>query len=121
MLNCYVSVTAEWIFLCGRILFDSNKDYRVASGGGRLWKGTGGFSREWWQFWKQRFGAISEHGQVSERTKQVARAANDMMTKIENESRESGLEICFELLDLHTCSHLRSQRDTMSFETLAFL
>lgn len=88
VLDCYVPVAAEWILLCGRILFGSKKNFEAVFKGGRLWKGTGGFSLERWHFWKERFGVISEHDQVSEQTKQAAREAKDMMIKIENESKE---------------------------------
>ncbi|KAI9793195.1 MAG: hypothetical protein M1816_000616 [Peltula sp. TS41687] len=88
VLDCFVPVAAEWISIAGQALLDGgHKDYGGAGDGGRLWKGKRGFSPERWQFWKERFGVISEHEQVSDETKQVAREAKDRMTKIENESK----------------------------------
>ena len=83
ILDCHVPVAAEWIFRCGHVLYTSHKSFGAASKGGRLWKGAEGFSPERWQFWKQRFIAISEHDQVKEETKIVAREAERMMATIE--------------------------------------
>ena len=51
--------------------------------GGANWKGMKGFSIEWWNFWKQRFGKIKVHDQASQKTREIASKLEEMMARIE--------------------------------------
>jgi len=64
-LNCSVAVAADWISRCGRILFGGNEEV-VGGEGGPMWEGKAGLCPERWQFWKQRFGKISDDGGIDE-------------------------------------------------------
>ncbi len=86
VLGLYVPVAAEWIFQCGHVLFASKESWDSESHGKGLWKEKPGFSPERWQYWKQRFLAISEHDQASAETKQVAKEAAEQMAKVENKT-----------------------------------
>ena len=81
-LDSGVSVAADWISICGPTLFEEDQD--VASTlGGPLWDGKPGLSRARWQLWEARFGAISEHDEVDDETRRVAREARQRMEEIE--------------------------------------
>ena len=81
-LDCRVAIAADWISLCGPSFLDNDED--VADGqAGPTWDGKAGSSPERWQYWKQRFGEISEHDQIDEQTRRVAKAAKDRMEEIE--------------------------------------
>lgn len=87
-LNCDVPIAAQWIKHCGHILIESTQVCDTWGKGGNLWKGKPSFSPERWQFWKQRFGEMREHDQVSEQTKEAAAEAYNLMVKCEKELRE---------------------------------
>lgn len=65
-LACDPASAAEWVTHSGKVLFqeleeeteDEEQDGAIASG--TLYEGNGVLSLNCWQFWKQRFGDISE-------------------------------------------------------------
>lgn len=83
VLDCHVAVAAEWIRQCGRAFYASTEDFGTAGAGGSQWKGKGGYCKERWQFWKQRFGEIAEEEQVNAQTRQMAQEAEKMMAEVE--------------------------------------
>lgn len=48
-----------------------------------LWKGKGGFSKERWDFWKERMEMFSKREQLSDDTREIARRAVVAMGKAE--------------------------------------
>lgn len=86
-LACDAAAAAEWTTHSGNVLFqeleketeDEERDGAIASG--TLYKGKGVLSLDRWQFWKQRFGDISE--QETGTTQTVAQEAKTKMEAIE--------------------------------------
>jgi hypothetical protein len=86
-----VVVAAEWIKQCGSVIWErwivhfDDSDYEEDSsvGAGPLYEGRTGLCPERWQFWKQRFGAISELENLDAGTRSVAEYAKGRMESIE--------------------------------------
>ncbi|MCJ1418860.1 hypothetical protein MMC32_005211 [Xylographa parallela] len=85
ILDCRVPVAATWIRRCGVQMFVSDGACYLRHGGkgGRLWQGEEGFDLERWRLWKRRFGEISKDKWGSEKTRQLAQAAEKEMVEIE--------------------------------------
>jgi hypothetical protein len=84
-----VAAAAMWMVYGGETLFsqladavqDEQKERMMKPG--TLYSGQGQLCSERWQFWKRRFGEMSEEIQVNEETKEVIRLASEKMEKIE--------------------------------------
>lgn len=92
--DAYIPAAAVWVFGMGADLFDKEMDLTPADRkhgnpgkGGDLWKGKAEFSKERWAFWKERFAEIAKMGNVSERTKHIARDAIQHMERAETFER----------------------------------
>ncbi|EAW17801.1 DUF3632 domain-containing protein [Aspergillus fischeri NRRL 181] len=83
------AAAAMWMVYGGANLFsqladavpDEEKERLMRPG--RLYSGQGQLSPERWQFWKQRFGEMSEQIQVNDETKGVIRLAREKMERVE--------------------------------------
>ncbi|PKX97265.1 DUF3632 domain-containing protein [Aspergillus novofumigatus IBT 16806] len=83
------AAAAMWMVYGGENLFsqladaveDEEKERLMRPG--TLYSGQGQLSPERWQFWKQRFGEMSEQVQVNDETKSVIRLAREKMESVE--------------------------------------
>jgi hypothetical protein len=83
------AAAAMWMVYGGENLFSQlahaveDEDKERLMRPGTLYSGQGQLSRERWQFWKQRFGEMSEQVQVNDETKGVIRLAREKMERVE--------------------------------------
>ncbi|MCJ1433275.1 tripartite motif containing 44 [Xylographa pallens] len=87
VLDCHVPVAVTWILRCGLHMYVSDGEIYLERGGkgGRLWQGEEGFDMERWRLWKRRFSEISKDKWGSEKTRQLAQAAEKEMIEVEIE------------------------------------
>ncbi|CDM38198.1 hypothetical protein DTO013E5_8639 [Penicillium roqueforti] len=81
-----IRAAAAWISILGADIYQWNEGFDGALGkGGPLWKGQCGFSKERWQFWKERFGELAtiELEETGEEERTAAWDAKRMMEEIE--------------------------------------
>ncbi|KAF7177977.1 hypothetical protein CNMCM7691_006617 [Aspergillus felis] len=83
------AAAAMWMVYGGEILFSQlangvqDEERERLMKPGTLYSGQGQLCLERWQFWKQRFGEISEQIQVDDETKWVIQLAKEKMERIE--------------------------------------
>lgn len=81
-LDVWVPAAAQWILHAGRVISNTEEELGPITRGGRLWKGTPGFSKERWDFWKARFGWVQEQSEPSDETKKIAGEAVAAMESV---------------------------------------
>lgn len=77
-----VPTAAIWFVLCGPKIYNACQEEKCKDSDvrGKLWRGTPGYSKERWDFWRSRFTELSTHPEAEVETKdacQVATAAID--------------------------------------------
>lgn len=88
-LEAWIPAAAAWIEVLGAEIYEWDGDYGSArlagasGGGGLLWKGRHGFSKERWKLWRERFGETARKEDEPEQVKKVAEEAELMMKEIE--------------------------------------
>ncbi|KAF9249958.1 hypothetical protein DTO006G1_5917 [Penicillium roqueforti] len=94
MLNTDVHAMVPFFEIAGSIIFKfvGKKDLTLAEANKKpdwnLWKGDSSFSKERWDFWKERLQWISEQNELMERTRDDAQKLVEIMHSIEQQSRE---------------------------------
>ncbi|OQE07866.1 hypothetical protein PENVUL_c012G01548 [Penicillium vulpinum] len=94
MLNTDVHAMVPFLEIAGSIIFKfvGKKDLSFAEANKKpdwnLWKGDSSFSKERWDFWKERLQWISEQNGLMERTRDDAQKLVELIYSIEQESRE---------------------------------
>ncbi|KAJ5581519.1 hypothetical protein N7535_000139 [Penicillium sp. DV-2018c] len=84
-LEPWVPAAVAWISILGKEIYEWNEEFDGALGrGGPLWRGKYGFSKERWQFWRERFEYLSSTELVSgDELKKSASEAVLIMQRIE--------------------------------------
>ena len=84
-LEALIPAAAAWISILGADIYQWNEGFDGALGkGGPLWKGQCGFSKERWQFWKERFGELATvELETGDEVRTAAWDAKRMMEEIE--------------------------------------
>jgi len=84
----HVPAAAAWIFGAFRVLYNKEEDLTPTDDtqgdparGGELWRGKSEFSKERWDFWKERFAQVGKMDGINENTKNVARDAVNAMER----------------------------------------
>lgn len=80
--DTYVLAAVVWSQGAGKVLYNKEEDLTPSDGrqgnpakGGELWKGKAEFSKERWNFWKERFAVIGKMDDVSRDTSIAAKDA----------------------------------------------
>lgn len=83
-INVYAPVAAMWFIYCSPLIYKACQDqeYPERISGGRLWKGASGYNIPRWEFWRNRFEAMSAHPLATEETIQACKAAADGMDAV---------------------------------------
>jgi hypothetical protein len=86
--DAYIPAAAAWILGYGHGLFKIQKDLTPADDnqgdparGGELWKGKSEFSKDRWNFWKERFAIVAKMDGLLEMTRVQARDAVEAMER----------------------------------------
>ncbi|KAF9261120.1 hypothetical protein L218DRAFT_544881 [Marasmius fiardii PR-910] len=89
-LNVLVPAAAQWIFIAGRLIYQSEREWVLppnqgdpARGGSLIPDIKKGFSKERWAFWKKGFEGIGEDSGEQKETKRIATEAWKKMDEIE--------------------------------------
>jgi len=86
-LDALVPALAMWIRINCKGIYEmtgtmtGDTDHRVL-----LWKGTKGWSKERFNFWRQRFEAISQISELEQKTRDDAKEAAILMRKVQEEN-----------------------------------
>jgi hypothetical protein len=79
-----VPATAVWINFNRKEIYEStgemSGEYDWIT---NEWKGKKGWSKKRWEFWRERFIAVSTEEAVSEETREIAKKAAELMEKTE--------------------------------------
>ena len=93
MLDALVPAAAVWVLVMGQELYMKEDDMAPKSprhgrpgAGGELWKGSDGFSRERWRFWRDQFGRLKVREGSRQETRDIADEAFQKMEEIEREN-----------------------------------
>jgi hypothetical protein len=83
-LELNIPAAIQWLLHATRIILRDGHlmgtDWGTQS---ELWQGKEGFSRERWNFWKDRLEQIQSQDELDDKTKQLARKASVAMSKAE--------------------------------------
>lgn len=90
-MNVDPSAAAQWILLAGRQVFKGDNAMmehhweRGLTKESELWKGAVGFSRTRWNFWRRKFGELSERDDITNEVKNIVGQAARKMQEIEKD------------------------------------
>lgn len=76
-----------WIEHAGSTLMGREDTYGRPAVGGCAWSGKSGFSRERWEFWRDRLREIQETKHYGEKTTEPAKSAADRLDELLSEAR----------------------------------
>lgn len=89
-LDAYIPAATAWVIGTGENLFKKQKDLTPTdpkqgnpARGGKLWEGKAEFSKDRWEFWKNRFYEISSFEGLKEKTRDIAKDAVQGMERAE--------------------------------------
>ncbi|RAL15960.1 DUF3632 domain-containing protein [Aspergillus homomorphus CBS 101889] len=82
-LNGFVPAAAVWIGYCGKEIFEKEGSLGREIAAYDKWKGQGGWSKERWAFWKERFEWISNVTALDRKTRRIAKETVEWMGQIE--------------------------------------
>ncbi|KAJ7597682.1 hypothetical protein C8J56DRAFT_326122 [Mycena floridula] len=82
VLDQHVPAAAVWILYAGdrmRNLSVKGDEGSRSTRGGPLWEGKPGYSKERWNFWKERFSSFSERQDLAVETREISKQAAEKM------------------------------------------